>query len=372
MLGCIGLDLWSTDLLISPTGTTKHIRTTPPQRTTDGFEIAEQDLRLRGPGELTGSRQSGHKGFRLVDLVVRGCVHVLILMVVRVWHSLLSIHLRTLSNTHTPAHHPMQKHADLLEEAHALAQSHALRLAGDGDGDAALGALLRLFDSEGEGEASAAPAPSKTKRTRATKAEAAVSSTSTTTSTTSTTTTTTAGGAAFPLPPSATPFPPHPAAASSASTTTTHITTTTVVTPSGQLEGWTTTVYGDRYQVYSPPPSPEEDGPMDLAALAARTQAAAAARPSPPPPQQQRRQPPATGARGGNGNGGGDTWGSFYPQPEVPRVAIDLEAVDATFVLFDLETTGLNAERERIIQVAAKVLTPASWVRTLVEGLDCV
>lgn len=256
----------------------------------------------------------------------------------------------------------MQKHADLLEEAHALAQSHALRLAGDGDDDAALGALLRLFDSEGEGEASAAPAPSKAKRTRASKAEAAVSSTGTSTSTSITTTTTTAGGAAFPLPPSATPFPPHPTAAST-STTTTRITTTTVVTPSGQLEGWTTTVYGDRYQVYSPPPSPEEDGPMDLAALAARTQAAAA-RPSPPLPQQQR-QPPATGARSGNGNGGGDTWGSFYPQPEVPRVAIDLEAVDATFVLFDLETTGLNAERERIIQVAAKVLTPASWVRTL-------
>lgn len=99
---------------------------------------------------------------------------------------------------------------------------------------------------------------------------------------------------------------------------------------------------------------------MDLAALAARTRASAAFAALPTSPAQQ----PATSS-GSNGNGG-DTWGSFYPQPEVPRVAIDLEAVDATFVLFDLETTGLNAERERIIQVAAKVLTPASWVRVWV------
>ena len=38
-------------------------------RTTDGFEIAEADLELRGPGELTGTRQWGPEGFRFANLV---------------------------------------------------------------------------------------------------------------------------------------------------------------------------------------------------------------------------------------------------------------------------------------------------------------
>jgi ATP-dependent DNA helicase RecG len=38
-------------------------------RTTDGFEIAEVDLKLRGPGEFFGTRQSGVPGFRLANLV---------------------------------------------------------------------------------------------------------------------------------------------------------------------------------------------------------------------------------------------------------------------------------------------------------------
>jgi ATP-dependent DNA helicase RecG len=38
-------------------------------RTNDGFEIAEADLEIRGPGELTGTRQWGPAAFRFADLV---------------------------------------------------------------------------------------------------------------------------------------------------------------------------------------------------------------------------------------------------------------------------------------------------------------
>ena len=38
-------------------------------RTTDGFEIAEVDLALRGPGELAGTRQAGVPEFRVANLV---------------------------------------------------------------------------------------------------------------------------------------------------------------------------------------------------------------------------------------------------------------------------------------------------------------
>ena len=37
-------------------------------KTTDGFRIAEEDLRLRGPGDFFGSRQSGLPAFRVGDL----------------------------------------------------------------------------------------------------------------------------------------------------------------------------------------------------------------------------------------------------------------------------------------------------------------
>jgi ATP-dependent DNA helicase RecG len=37
-------------------------------RTTDGFDIADVDLKLRGPGDLTGTQQSGVLDLLLADL----------------------------------------------------------------------------------------------------------------------------------------------------------------------------------------------------------------------------------------------------------------------------------------------------------------
>ena len=42
------------------------------EETTDGFQIAEADLKLRGPGELLGPEQSGMPNFRFTDLVSDG------------------------------------------------------------------------------------------------------------------------------------------------------------------------------------------------------------------------------------------------------------------------------------------------------------
>jgi ATP-dependent DNA helicase RecG len=38
------------------------------EATQDGFEIARADLKIRGPGELVGTRQSGQKLFQIADL----------------------------------------------------------------------------------------------------------------------------------------------------------------------------------------------------------------------------------------------------------------------------------------------------------------
>jgi len=38
-------------------------------RTTDGFEIAEVDLKLRGPGDIQGTAQSGMLAFKIADII---------------------------------------------------------------------------------------------------------------------------------------------------------------------------------------------------------------------------------------------------------------------------------------------------------------
>ena len=38
-------------------------------RSNDGFYIAGEDLRLRGPGDFFGSRQSGDLNFRIADII---------------------------------------------------------------------------------------------------------------------------------------------------------------------------------------------------------------------------------------------------------------------------------------------------------------
>ncbi|MEI7490133.1 MAG: ATP-dependent DNA helicase RecG [Bacteroidota bacterium] len=50
-------------------GNDARIRIKTMLKTTDGFEIAETDLRLRGPGDLQGTQQSGILNLRVADII---------------------------------------------------------------------------------------------------------------------------------------------------------------------------------------------------------------------------------------------------------------------------------------------------------------
>src|SRR5258707_8408930 len=62
----------STCLLLykAPLGETAKARLKVMRETEDGFRIAEEDLRLRGEGDVLGTRQSGMPGFRVARVEV--------------------------------------------------------------------------------------------------------------------------------------------------------------------------------------------------------------------------------------------------------------------------------------------------------------
>ncbi len=63
----------------APLGETAKARIGILRETEDGFRIAEEDLKLRGEGDVLGSKQSGQPGFRLADM----SVHASLLQVAR-------------------------------------------------------------------------------------------------------------------------------------------------------------------------------------------------------------------------------------------------------------------------------------------------
>ena len=64
----------STCLLLyrAPLGVTAKARLAILRETDDGFRIAEEDLKLRGEGDVLGTRQSGEPGFHIARIEVHG------------------------------------------------------------------------------------------------------------------------------------------------------------------------------------------------------------------------------------------------------------------------------------------------------------
>ena len=53
----------------APLSQSSRQRLSVMKQTTDGFKIAEEDLKIRGPGDVLGTRQTGEISFRIADIV---------------------------------------------------------------------------------------------------------------------------------------------------------------------------------------------------------------------------------------------------------------------------------------------------------------
>ena len=77
-------------------------------RTNDGFEIAEVDMRLRGPGDIEGTQQSGVMEFKLANLASDS----------RILHSARHLALAILDtdpDLNTPVNEPLRSHLNKMK-----------------------------------------------------------------------------------------------------------------------------------------------------------------------------------------------------------------------------------------------------------------